>query len=358
MSSSERDRRTTGRILVVDDELALREMATQHLRSVGHDVDEVSSYEQASSRVHARPYDVVLTDLVLDGPETGIHLLEEIRKDGIACEVIIMTGKGGVKQAVEATRLGAYDFITKPLTLTRLEIEVAKAIEKRRLEQDLLRLSSSAREGFGGLSGSSPAMQSVFQVLERAAQSDSTVLILGESGTGKEIAARAIHAASSRQQGPFVAVHCGALPPALLESELFGHKKGAFTGAESDRAGLIAGADHGTLFLDEIGTAPPALQIKLLRVLQDRRVRPVGGLKDTQVDIRVIAATNVDLDAELEARRFRQDLYYRLATIVVQLPPLRSRREDIPLLVGALMEKLETKTGRRARLSPRALERL
>ncbi|RMG47295.1 MAG: sigma-54-dependent Fis family transcriptional regulator [Acidobacteria bacterium] len=346
-----------GRVLIVDDERGVREVTAHRLKALGHEVDDVGSLAQAAARVHARPYDVVLTDLMLaDG--TGIDLLEQVKADGLDVEVIIMTGRGGVEDAVRAIRRGAYDFITKPLDRTRLELVISKALEKRRLERDLARLSRGERDGFGDLVGSSAPMQALYRVLEKAAESDSTVLLLGESGTGKEVAARAIHERSKRRGGPFVPVHCGALPRDLLESELFGHRRGAFTGADRDKRGLIAAADGGTLFLDELGTAPPALQVKLLRVLQEHCVRPLGGVEDVKVDVRVIAATNADLDAEIEAGRFRSDLYFRLATVVVRLPPLREHREDIPLMVGVLCDRIARRTGRAVRLSPRAVERL
>ncbi|MBP7148279.1 MAG: sigma-54-dependent Fis family transcriptional regulator [Acidobacteria bacterium] len=346
-----------GRILLLDDDRALREMAAEYLRSVGHDVDEVATLEQARARVRARRYDLVLTDLVLERG-TGLDLLQEIRRDGIASEVIIMTGHGGVDAAVEAIRHGAYDFITKPLSLTRLSLDVAKALEKQRLEQDLKRLESARLAGFGGLLGASAAMRPVFALLERAAWSDSDVLLLGESGTGKEVAARAVHDNSSRRAGPFVPVHCGALSPELLESELFGHSRGAFTGADRGRKGLFLAADGGTLFLDEIGTAPVRVQVGLLRVLQERQVRPVGAEQGVAIDVRIVAATNADLEEAMADGRFRQDLYYRLATLVIRIPPLRERREDIPLLVGPLLERLARRVGRRPTLAPRALERL
>ncbi len=346
-----------GRILLLDDDRALREMAATYLRTVGHDVDDVGSLEQALSRVRSRPYEVVLSDLVL-GKGTGLDLLAVVREEEIPAEVIIMTGHGGVEAAVQAIRQGAYDFITKPLSMTRLELDVRKALEKRRLQNDLARLSDSAAAGFGDLVGSSSAMQATFGLLRTAAACDSNVLLLGESGTGKEVAAREIHRHSARRSGPFIPVHCGALPPELLESELFGHRRGAFTGADRARKGLFAAADGGTIFLDEMATAPLRVQVGLLRVLQERQVRPVGGHEQESVDVRVIAATNADLEAEMEAGRFRQDLYYRLATIVVRIPALRERLDDLPALASVFVKQQVGKTGRKATLSPRALQRL
>jgi two-component system response regulator HydG len=346
-----------GKILLVDDDRALREMAAGFLRSLGHEVDDVATLEQARARIRARPYELVLADLILEHG-TGLDLLAEVRRAAIPCEVIIMTGHGGVESAVQAIREGAYDYVTKPLSLTRLALDVGRALEKRRLEQDVLRLAAARDSAFGGITAASSAMRPVVSLLRRAADSESNLLLLGESGTGKEVAARAVHEHSRRAGRPFVAVHCGALPGELLESELFGHMRGSFTGADRERKGLFLAADGGTLFLDEVGTAPARVQVGLLRALQERRVRPVGAEKDLPVDVRIVAATNADLDAEMAEGRFRPDLYYRLATFVVQLPPLRERREDIPLLVGPLLEDAVRRSGRKATISPRALARL
>jgi len=346
-----------GKILLVDDDRALREMAAGFLRSLGHEVDDVATLEQARARIRARPYELVLADLILEHG-TGLDLLAEVRRAAIPCEVIIMTGHGGVESAVQAIREGAYDYVTKPLSLTRLSLDVGRALEKRRLEQDVQRLAAAKDSAFGGITAASAAMRPVVSLLRRAADSDSNLLLLGESGTGKEVAARAVHEHSRRAGQPFVAVHCGALPAELLESELFGHVKGSFTGADRERKGLFLAAHGGTLFLDEVGTAPSRVQVGLLRALQERRVRPVGAEKDLPVDVRIVAATNADLDAEMAEGRFRPDLYYRLATFVVQIPPLRERREDIPLLVGPLLEEAVRRSGRKATVSPRALARL
>jgi two-component system response regulator HydG len=346
-----------GKILLVDDDRALREMAAGFLRTLGHEVDDVATLEQARARIRARPFELVLADLILEHG-TGLDLLAEIRREAIPCEVIIMTGHGGVESAVQAIREGAYDYVTKPLSLTRLALDVGRALEKHRLEQDVLRLAAAKDSAFGGITAASAAMRPVVSLLRRAADSDSNLLLLGESGTGKEVAARAVHEHSRRAGQPFVAVHCGALPGELLESELFGHVRGSFTGADRERKGLFLAAKGGTLFLDEVGTAPARVQVGLLRALQERRVRPVGSEQDLPVDARIIAATNADLDTEMAEGRFRLDLYYRLATFVVQLPPLRERREDIPLLVGPLLEEAVRRSGRRATISPRALARL
>lgn len=347
----------SGRILVLDDDRALLTMTSEFLRSIGHEVDEVGTLEQARARVKSRTYDVVLTDLVLDRG-TGLELLRDIRAAELRCEVIIMTGHGGVDAAIEAIKGGAYDFVTKPVSLSRLRIDVDKALEKVRLQDDIRELTEGSRLRFGGLTGMSAPMRKLFQRLDRASASDSNVLLLGESGTGKDVAARAIHEASPRRNGPFIAVHCGALSGELLESELFGHVKGSFTGADRDRKGLFVAADRGTIFLDEVGTAPLRVQIGLLRVLQERVVRPVGSENGTAVDVRIVAATNADLDAEIASGRFRQDLYYRLATFVERLPPLRERREDLPMLAAELMERVANRTGRKVTLSAAALGKL
>jgi two-component system response regulator HydG len=346
-----------GKILLLDDDRALREMAAGFLRSLGHEVDDVATLEQARARIHARPYELVLADLILEHG-TGLDLLADVRRAAIPCEVIIMTGHGGIESAVQAIREGAYDYVTKPLSLTRLALDVSRALEKRRLEEDVRRLAEAKDSAFGGITAASPAMRPVVSLLRRAADSDSNLLLLGESGTGKEVAARAVHEHSRRAGQPFVAIHCGALPAELLESELFGHVKGSFTGADRERKGLFLAAHGGTLFLDEVGTASARVQVGLLRALQERRVRPVGAEKDVPVDVRIVAATNADLDAEMAEGRFRADLYYRLATFVVQIPPLRERREDIPLLVGPLLEDAMRRSGRKATVSPRALARL
>jgi len=348
---------TGGRILLVDDDRALRETAAGFLRSISHEVDDVATLEQARSRIRSRKYELVLADLILERG-TGLDLLSEICESGIACEVIIMTGHGGIDSAVQAIRRGAYDYITKPLSLTRLAVDVARALEKHRLEEDVRRLASGKENGFGGISAISPAMRPVVTLLRRAAESESNLLLLGESGTGKEIAARAVHEHSRRAGKPFVAVHCGALPDDLLESELFGHRRGSFTGADRERKGLFLAADGGTLFLDEIGTSSARVQVGLLRALQERRIRPVGSEEDLEVDVRIVAATNADLEAALADGSFRQDLYFRLATLVVQMPPLRERREEIPLLAGTLLEEVAQRTSRKVTLSPRAIERL
>lgn len=347
--------RPRGRLLLVDDDRALREMAGAFLRHEGHQVVLSATLEGALAELDRGEFDLVITDLLLDRG-SGLDLLREIKAKGLDWDVIIMTGHGGVETAVEAIRQGAYDYITKPLLMTRLALEVSKVLEKRRLQQDLAQ-AHSQRTHCGGLFGCSPAMQGVFTQLQMAGRVQSNVLLLGESGTGKELAARAVHDHSERRLGPFVAVNCGAIPGELLESELFGHMKGAFTGADRNHRGLFSAAAGGTLFLDEIGTASARAQVGLLRAVQERRIRPVGSDTDQEVDVRIIAATNADLDEKMAEGDFRQDLYYRLATLVIRIPPVRDRREDIPLLVEVILDRL-SKEGRRLTVAPRALERL
>jgi DNA-binding NtrC family response regulator len=332
-------------------------MAADFLSSLGHAVDEAGTLEQALGRVRARPYDLVLSDLILE-PGTGLELLQVMKAEEIPAEVMIMTGYGGVEAAVEAMRQGAYDFVTKPLDLRRLEFDVKKALEKRRLEEDLLRARAPQREGFGQLVGVSHAMREVFALLERAAGSEANVLLVGPSGTGKELAARAIHDRSARAAGPFVALDCGTLSGELVESRLWGHARGAFTGALADQRGAFREAEGGTLFLDEIAAAPSRTQAALLRVLQERVLRPLGSEGEVEIDVRVIAATNADLDDALAEGAFRQDLYYRLAGILVRMPPLAERPEDVPVLVDALLREHARRHGRDVSISPRALERL
>ncbi|GAB4223922.1 MAG: sigma-54 dependent transcriptional regulator [Acidobacteriota bacterium] len=357
VTDARRGARAPGRVLLVEDDRPLREMLSEFLSGLGHEVDAVGTLDAARGRLRARSHDLVLTDLILERG-TGLDLLHEVRERDLPVEVVIMTGHGNVETAVQAIRDGAYDFLTKPVDLRRLEFAVLKALEKRRLEDHLRRLEASSRDRFGELVGVSAPMRAVFGLLDRAARSDVDVLLVGPTGSGKELAARAIHERSRRSAGPFLPVHCGALAPELLESELYGHVRGAFTGAERSRDGLFVRARGGTVLLDEIGAAPERVQVGLLRVLQERTVRPIGSTEDVPVDVRVIAATHADLDARIERGEFRQDLYYRLAALVIELPPLAARREDLPVLAAEILGRLAARHGRVVRLAPRALERL
>ncbi|MBX3270069.1 MAG: sigma-54-dependent Fis family transcriptional regulator [Sandaracinaceae bacterium] len=328
------------RILVCDDEAGLREMLSVLLRRAGHRVTTAQTRAEALERLAEQRFDALITDLALpDG--TGMEVLSGALDRDPSIQVLMITAYGGTEEAVEAMRRGAYDFVTKPFRNHELLALLDKALEKRRIvdENRALRETLGASFRAGSLIGRSPSMQAVMDMVRRIASARTSVLITGESGTGKEMVARAIHERGARAEGPFVVVNCGALPPQLMESELFGHERGAFTGATQRTDGLVRAAEGGTLFLDEIGELPADLQVKLLRVLQDRRVRPVGGQREIEVDIRVVAATNRDLEADVEAGHFRRDLFYRLNVIRLHLPPLRERVQDIPLLCAHLVEK-------------------
>ena len=290
--------------------------------------------------------DVVLLDLVMPG-RSGLELLEELRERGVRAPVIVLTATNTVSAAVQAMKHGAADFVTKPFELEALRIKVRNLIEKHDLQREVERLRDEVedRQQLGRMVGRSTAMRDIFRAVERIARAEATVLVSGESGTGKELVARAIHDLSPRKAGPFIAVNCGAIPSELIESELFGHEKGAFTGAIDRRIGRIESAHKGTLFLDEIGELEPAVQVKLLRALQERTFERVGSSSSISVDVRFVAATNRDLNAEVAAGRFREDLYYRVAVVPVKLPPLRDRREDIRLLAQTFLTRIQTIRG-------------
>lgn len=332
---------TKRHLLLVEDEAALRHAVAEQLTDHGYIVSHAESGEEAVAALAEFAFDLVLTDLRLPGiGGTGVMDAALERYPDII--VIVMTGFGTVKDAVEAIKRGAADFITKPFQFDELQYTIAAAIERRRLrtENAYLRSQLEARYRFEGLIGSSPAMRELFSMLEVVAATPSTILITGETGTGKELVARAIHHNSSRRDQRFVAINCGALPESLLEAELFGHVRGAFTGAVGSRPGRLEQANKGTLFLDEVGTMSAHLQTKLLRVLQEREIERIGDTRTTRIDVRVIAATNSDLAKMVKEGGFREDLYYRLNVIPVRLPALRDRREDIPLLVRHFVARL------------------
>ncbi len=346
----------SARILVCDDEAALREMLSVLLRRARYQVVTASTRQEALAKIAGEDLDAVITDLALpDG--SGMDVLSAARERDDSMQVVMITAYGGTEQAVEAMRRGAYDFVQKPFRTHELLALVEKALEKRQIvgENRALRATVAGSYRSGDLIGKSDAMKRVMEMVRRVAGARTSVLITGESGTGKEMVARALHDQSDRASGPFVVVNSGALPEALMESELFGHEKGAFTGAMARSEGLVRAAHEGTLFLDEIGELPPELQVKLLRVLQERRVRPVGGSKEVEVDIRVVAATNRDLEADVASGAFRQDLFYRLNVIRLHLPPLRERPEDIPLLAQHFVQKHAALAGKRLELSPEAM---
>lgn len=321
------------RILIVDDEEAYRNLLGERFSMLGDSVTLAATGEEALEKIKTDPFDVGILDLRMPGMD-GIDLLKKTREYQPFTEVVFLTGQATVDVAIEAMKLGAYDFLTKPCQLSELQVVVQKAYEKKQLTEKVTRQHElQLRTGAVNLIGESPAMQQVKTLISRVAPTESTVLIEGESGTGKEVVANAAHQSSNRSDGPFVVINCGAVPETLLESELFGHEKGAFTGAIKQKSGLFEIADSGTLFIDEISEMSPGMQVKLLRVLETGRFRRVGDIKEIEVDVRVICATNKKLSEETAAGRFREDLFYRINVVSITLPPLRKRKEDIPLLV-------------------------
>ncbi len=334
-------------ILVVDDELSIRKTLGLLLKSKGYSVLDVATIDQARQMLAENSVDLVITDMRLED-EDGMDLLIHLRDSGSQAESIVMTAYASVETAVEAMRLGAYDYLTKPINVEELLIRVAKVLERKSLHEEVTRLRDtlSGRDHLKNIVAESASMRQILDVIERIRSRDISVLITGETGTGKEVIARAIHETSDRAEGPCVAINCCTLPEELLDSELFGHVKGAFTGATKDRKGLFQQADGGTLFLDEIGDITPRLQAKLLRVLQESEIRPVGGTHNMSVDVRVIAATNRDLDKAVADGEFRSDLLFRLNVLPIAIPPLRVRHEDIIPLVRRFLSRLCERLGR------------
>ena len=347
-----------GRILIVEDEDKLRRVIQLHLESAGFEVDGAPTAEQALPL--ATVADLVITDLRLPGLD-GLQLIQQLQSRGIQAGVIVMTAHGSVETAVEAMKLGAADFLQKPFSLDHLTTVVDKvlAVQSLREENQRLRQELDQRYQFDNIIGRSAAMREIFHTIERVAPTRATVLLAGESGVGKDLIARAIHQHSPRKNHAFVKINCTALPENLMESELFGYEKGAFTGATASKPGKFEQADGGTAFLDEIGDVPGNIQVKLLRILQERQFERLGSNLTRNVDVRVIAATNVDLRAALEQGRFREDLYYRLNVVPVSIPPLRDRREDIPFLAMHFVRSLSKELGSIAKdISPGAMDRL
>ncbi|MCP9464596.1 MAG: sigma-54 dependent transcriptional regulator [Nitrospira sp.] len=336
-----------GAILVVDDDADMRELAQDMLKDRGHQVSVAGSGEEALRLLAEEDYAVVLTDLRMKGMQ-GLELLNQIKREYPEVNVVLMTAFGSVDTAVEAMKHGASDYLTKPVKKDELIRVVERVIREAALRREVDRLRKEVRKeySFHQILGKSKAIQAVFDLIRRVADSPTNVLITGESGTGKELVAKAIHYNSSRKEAPFVPVNCAAIPEQLLESELFGHMRGAFTDAKTDKRGLFEEAQKGTLFLDEISELPLMLQAKLLRAIQEKEIRRVGATKPIAVDVRIIAATNLNLADEVKNKRFREDLYYRLNVIELKLPPLRERREDIPLLVNAFLKKCAEASGR------------
>jgi two-component system nitrogen regulation response regulator NtrX len=344
-------------VLVVDDEAGVRASLAGILGDEGYVVDAVDSGEKALAALESRRYDLVLLDVWLPGAD-GLEVLGRIRESDAELPVVVISGHGTIETAVRAVRLGAQDFVEKPLSLDKTLLAVRNALQRRRLEAEVRALKQQLDERYV-MVGESAALRRLRAEIAQAAPTNGRALIFGENGTGKELVARAIHARSLRAAGPFVEVNCAAIPEELIESELFGHVKGAFTGALAARKGKFELADGGTLFLDEVGDMSLKTQAKVLRALQEQRIEPVGGAGSVAVDVRVIAATNKNLDEEIRRGRFREDLYFRLNVIPFHVPPLRARREDVPLLARHFMEVLSAEHGRRPRaIAPEVLDAL
>ncbi|MCW8908244.1 MAG: sigma-54 dependent transcriptional regulator [Sedimenticola sp.] len=336
-----------GNVLIVDDEFSIRKTISLLLKREGFTPFEAAGIDEALNCVDAHPVDLVITDLRI-GADSGIHLLEALQQRATAAESIVMTAYGTIETAVEAMRLGAYDYLTKPINPDELMLRVRKVLERKALREEVkrLRMVLDGREQMRSIVAASAAMQQVLEVVERIQERDIPVLISGETGTGKEVIAQVLHATSARSEQPFVAINCCTLPEDLLDSELFGHVKGAYTGADTERQGLFQQADGGTLFLDEVGDVSPRLQAKLLRALQEGEIRPVGGNRVHRVDVRIVAATNRDLERMAEEGSFRSDLLFRLNVLPIHLPALHQRREDILPLAWHFVHRLRERLGR------------
>ena len=334
-----------GNLLIVDDDKGILEAMADYMRSLGHRVETARNAHEALGRIREFPFELVLADVNLPDQD-GFAVLESVRKTNPDMPVVLITGYGTIESAVEAIRLGAFDYLTKPLIDEELALTVERALGQREIveENRNLKAQLDQRFGLGNIVGRDYKMVKMYDLIESVADTRTTVLVLGESGTGKTVTARAIHQLSTRRAKPFVEVACGALPDTLLESELFGHVAGSFTGATRDKEGKFLQADGGTIFLDEIGTASPSLQVKLLRVLQDREFEPVGGSKTHKVDVRLILATNQNLEEMVAKGQFRQDLFYRINVITLTQPALRERIGDIPLLLSHYLKEFTTQT--------------
>ena len=333
------------RVLVVDDDQSMCELIHDSLTKRDYEVEWRTRSDDALRVLEEKEVDVVVTDLKLGGGMSGLMLCERVVANRPDIPVVVITAFGSMESAISAIRAGAYDFITKPMDMQSLALTLDRALQHRELNAEVKRLRDAVQHGqhLDDIIGGSPSMKKVYDLIQRVSESDATVLITGESGTGKELVARAIHARSERRQGEFVAINCAAMPPNLLESELFGHVRGAFTDARRSREGLFLQASGGTLFLDEVGEMPLEMQPKLLRALQERRLRPVGGDTEVSFDTRILAATNRDLEAEVESGKFREDLFYRINVVQIHVPPLRARGNDILLLAQQFIERVSAR---------------
>jgi DNA-binding NtrC family response regulator len=346
-------------ILIVDDEQSYRQLLSLVFESDGHSVRTAMNGRQALETLRSEPADVIISDVKMPDID-GIEMLRAVRETLPDLGVVLMTAFASVETAREAFKLGADDFIQKPFDVEELKLIVKKTLEKQALidENRAFKRAQRERGSVKNIIGNSAKMLAIFQMIETVAEVQSTILITGESGTGKELVARAIHDLSPRAERPFISINCGAFTETLLESELFGYVKGSFTGANANRKGLFEAANKGTIFLDEIGEMSPAMQVKLLRVLQERRLRPVGAHEEVAIDTRVIAATNRDLRQMVDDGSFREDLFYRISVIPIHLPPLRERKEDIPELIGHFVNKFCEQTSRTLSISPKAMQLL
>jgi two-component system, NtrC family, response regulator PilR len=349
------------RVLIADDERSIRELLEIFLKKEGFTVTSANSAEQALELTKSNEFDLIVSDIKM-ADMTGIDLLREVREQGFTGQFILLTAFATAETAIQALKMGAYDYIIKTENfIEELKLVVISALENRRLKEENTYLRREFRKvhGMGNLIGKSQKMQDLFKMIEVVSATASTILITGESGTGKELVAKAIHLNSPRADAQFVSVNCGAFTETLLESELFGYVKGAFTGANANKKGLFEVADKGTLFLDEIGETSLAMQVKLLRVLQERTIRRVGGTEEIPIDVRIIAATNRDLPAMVQEAQFREDLYYRISVIPMEIPPLRHRRDDIPLLANHFLARLNANMGKKIeRISDQSLKKL
>jgi len=336
------------RILVVDDDLEMCGLLSDVLSQEGFSALTISQSLEASKTIKKEEFDVIVTDLRMKGLK-GLDLLEEAKRVAPLTPVIIITAFGTIESAIQAMKMGAYDYITKPFQIDEFILTVKKALENRLLKKEVVRLRKEveSRYHYHQLIGKSPSMRSIYDLVERIGDSNSNVLITGESGTGKELVARAIHYSGSRKEGPFIPINCAAIPETLLESELFGYKRGAFTDAKTDKKGLMVEAAEGTIFLDEVTEMSPLFQAKLLRVIEEREVRPLGDTNSYPIDVRIISASNRDIENLIHQGRFREDLYFRMKVIDIELPPLRERREDIPLLADHFINQFGNKPNRK-----------